>query len=75
MENKRRPVDPRGKYIDFVFTHDIPGIIEENKEALDFFFKYRRFGNPFNRGWRYWPAWALEIISTCEAVDWTAEPE
>jgi hypothetical protein len=76
MENIRRPVDRRGKYVDTIYTHDIPRVIEENTDALDFYFRYRKYGNPFApRGWMYWPEWALDVISICDGVDWSNEPE
>jgi hypothetical protein len=71
-----RPVDERGEYVDTVQTRDIPQLLEYAEDALEFYFTYKRLGNPFApRGWIYWPKYAIDIIRLYDSIDWGPRKE
>jgi len=72
MKNIERPVEKRGRYVENgktvkVFTHDIPGYFnKQNMFFINFWRRWKIFGNPWNTGWATWPYWAIEVIETLE---------
>jgi len=63
----------RGKYVDSVQTRDIPQFIEDARDALDFYFKYKKYGPPFSGGWTTWPEYAIVILEIYNTIDWLPE--
>lgn len=70
MRNTKRPVDKQGKLDIIIYTHDVPKYF--NRETiffLNFWTRYKRYGNPWEIGWLKWPYWAIRVIEICDQTN------
>jgi len=48
---------------------EIQGIIHEWESVIYDYYRYKRYGDPYGRGWLYWPQhtiWYLDAIAEAE---------
>lgn len=50
--------------------HQIPDLLEKYKEEIEFFWQWKRLGDPFGTGWMNWPCNYADIVIILSRINW-----